>query len=414
VYDSTSIGGAIRNSSFVVRNFFLPSNAIDGYNRFFRKRCILGFNSVEEAIEEIRQGRIVIVVDDEDRENEGDLTAAAVKVTPEMINFMAKYGRGLICLAMTGERLDALHIPMMVGENTSKFGTAFTVSIEARHGVTTGISAADRARTILTAIDPKTAPADLARPGHIFPLRARFGGVLMRAGQTEASVDLARLAGLNPAGVICEVMNEDGTMARVPELMQVARQHGLKIVTVADIIAYRLRNETFVKPVTEAAFPTEFGDFKIVVFENLLDKDYHIALVKGDLNGEEPVLVRVHSQSTMADVFCSLRSGGRNELRSALKTIQEAGRGVLVYLRQEEEGCNLVEEIKSYAGREAGASPVAMDPPSASSIDLRIYGIGAQILRVLGVHKIRLLTNHPKKIVGLHGYGITVIEQVRF
>ena len=378
----------------------------------FGERCILGFNIVEEAIEDMRQGRIVIVVDDEDRENEGDLTAAAVKVTPEMINFMAKYGRGLICLAMTGERLDELRIPMMVGENTSKFGTAFTVSIEARHGVSTGISAADRAKTILTAIDPKSGPGDLARPGHIFPLRARSGGVLMRAGQTEASVDLARLAGLYPAGVICEVMNEDGTMARVPELMQVAQRHDLKIVTVADIIAYRLKNETFVKPLAEAAFPTEFGEFKIVVFENLLDKDHHIALVKGEVASDEPVTVRVHSQSTMNDVFYSLRSGGHNELRAALKTIQAAGKGVLVYLRQEEKGSNLVEEIQSYALQDSGKGTVQPNPAS-SNIDLRSYGIGAQILRSLGVHRIRLLTNHPKKIVGLHGYGISVVEQVK-
>ncbi|MBN1570995.1 MAG: 3,4-dihydroxy-2-butanone-4-phosphate synthase [Acidobacteria bacterium] len=371
----------------------------------------MGFNTVEEAIEDIRLGKIVIVVDDEDRENEGDLTAAAVKVTPEMINFMAKYGRGLICLALTGERLDELHIPMMVGENTSKFGTAFTVSIESRHGVTTGISAADRAKTILTAIDPKSRPSDLARPGHIFPLRARSGGVLVRAGQTEASVDLARLAGLYPAGVICEVMNEDGTMARVPQLMQVAEQHSLKLVTVADIIAYRLRNETFVKAVAESAFPTEFGDFKIVVFENILDQDHHIALVKGAVDTDEPVLVRVHSQSTMGDVFYSLRSGGRNELRSALKTIQEEGRGVLVYLRQEEKGGNLVDEIRSYAIQDSGAG-IREAAPATPDIDLRIYGIGAQILRGLGVHKIRLLTNHPKKIVGLHGYGIAVVDQV--
>lgn len=372
----------------------------------------MGFNSVEEAIEEIRRGRIVIVCDDEDRENEGDLTIAAAKVTPEAINFMAKYGRGLICLALTGQRLDELHIPMMVGENTSKFGTAFTVSIEARHGVTTGISAADRAKTILTTIDPMTTPQDLARPGHIFPLRARSGGVLMRAGQTEASVDLARLAGLYPAGVICEVMNEDGTMARVPELAQVARQHDLKLVTVADIIAYRLRNETFVKQVTEAAFPTEFGDFRIVVFENLLDQENHIALVKGEIDSNTPVLVRVHSQSTMADVFCSLRSGGRNELRIALKKIDEAGKGVLIYLRQEEKGLDLVDEIKSYAIQDAGQNSVEMSPSSSLDIDLRSYGIGAQMLRALGARKIRLLTNHPKKIVGLHGYGITVLEQV--
>ena len=372
----------------------------------------MGFDTVEEAIEDIRQGRIVIVVDDEDRENEGDLTMAASAATPEKINFMARYGRGLICLALTAQRLEELHIPMMVGENTSKFGTAFTVSIEARHGVTTGISAADRARTILTAVDPKTVPSDLARPGHVFPLRARSGGVLMRAGQTEASVDLACLAGLYPAGVICEVMNEDGTMARVPELTEFAKRHGLKLVTVADIIAYRLRTETFVKQVAEAAFPTEFGDFQIVIFENLLDQEHHVALVKGQITPDAPVMVRVHSQSTMSDVFYSLRSGGRNELRASLKTINEAGRGVLIYLRQEEKGLNLVDEIRSYAIQDAGANSVETDTFSNSGTDLRIYGIGAQILRSLGARKIRLLTNHPKKIVGLQGYGITVLEQV--
>ncbi len=315
---------------------------------------------------------------------------------------------------MTGERLDELHIPMMVGENTSKFGTAFTVSIEARHGITTGISAADRAKTILTAIDPKAQASDLARPGHIFPLRARSGGVLMRAGQTEAAVDLSRLAGLYPAGVICEVMNEDGTMARVPQLREVARQHDLKIVTVADIIAYRLKNETFVKPVAEGDFPTEFGDFKIMVFENLLDHENHIALVKGDVDTEEPVIVRVHSQSTMTDVFHSLRSGGRNKLLVALKAIQDAERGVLVYLRQEEKGTTIVEEIQSYADQDASNSSVQVDVPQNSSDDLRIYGIGAQILRALGVRNIRLITNRPKKIVGLHGYGITITDYQSF
>jgi 3,4-dihydroxy 2-butanone 4-phosphate synthase/GTP cyclohydrolase II len=313
-----------------------------------------------------------------------------------------------------GERLDELHIPMMVGENTSKFGTAFTVSIEARHGVTTGISAADRAKTILTAIDPKTHASDLVRPGHIFPLRARSGGVLMRAGQTEAAVDLARLTGLYPAGVICEVMNEDGTMARVPQLIEVARQHNLKIVTVADIIAYRLKNETFVKSVAEADFPTEFGDFKIMVFENLLDHENHIALVKGDIDTEEPVIVRVHSQSTMTDVFHSLRSGGRNKLLVALKTIHDAERGVLVYLRQEEKGTTLVEEIRAYADQNASTDSVQVDVPQNSSSDLRIYGIGAQILRALGVRNIKLLTNRPKKLVGLHGYGIKITDQLRF
>lgn len=372
----------------------------------------MGFSSVEEAVEEIQQGRMVIVVDDEDRENEGDLTAAAVKVTPEMINFMAKYGRGLICLAMTGERLDELRIPMMVRDNTSKFGTAFTISIEARHGVSTGISAADRATTILTAVDPATIPADLARPGHIFPLRAQSGGVLMRAGQTEASVDLARLAGLYPAGVICEVMNDDGTMARVPDLKKVAEAHNLKMVTVADIIAYRLRTEMFVKRVADCIFPTEFGDFNMAMFENQLDGEQHIALVKGDINPDLPTLVRVHTQSTMADVFNSLRSGGKNKLKAALEKIQAEGKGILIYLRQEEKGLNLVDEINGNgksngASRNGGANPIS-NPAS----DLRIYGIGAQMLRSLGVHQIRLLTNRPKKIVGIHGYGITVVEHV--
>jgi 3,4-dihydroxy 2-butanone 4-phosphate synthase/GTP cyclohydrolase II len=372
----------------------------------------LGFNSVEEALEEMRQGRIVVIVDDEDRENEGDLTIAAEKVTPEAINFMARYGRGLICLAMTAERLDELHIPMMVGENTSKFGTAFTVSIEARHGVTTGISAADRARTILTAIDPHTRPSDLARPGHIFPLRARSGGVLMRAGQTEASVDLARLAGLYPAGVICEVMNEDGTMARVPELMLFSQQHGIKIVTVADIIAYRLRNETFVKRVAQSPFPTEFGNFELIAFENILDEGNHIALVKGPIDPETPAMVRVHSQSTMSDVFHSLRRDGSSELRDSLKMIQANGSGVLLYLRMEGKGKGIVEEIQAFAAQNGAAPALHNTLKPSPGIDLRIYGVGAQILRALGVRKIRLLTNHPKKIVGLHGYGITVVEQI--
>ena len=372
----------------------------------------MGFDSVEEAIEEIRLGRIVIVVDDEDRENEGDLTAAAEKTTPEMINFMAKNGRGLICLAMTGERLDELRIPMMVRDNTSKFGTAFTVSIEARHGVTTGISAADRAKTILTAVDPATIPSDLARPGHIFPLRSQSGGVLMRAGQTEASVDLARLAGLYPAGVICEVMNEDGTMARVPNLKIVAREHGLKIVTVADIIAYRLRTETFVKRIAGSVFPTEYGEFKIVIFENELDKEQHIALVKGEIDPDSPVMVRVHTQSTMADVFNSLRTGGKNKLKAALRKIEENGQGILVYLRQEEKAHNLVDEINGNAVKNARAEATGSNPISNPSSNLRIYGIGAQILRALGVHQIRLLTNRPKKIIGLHGYGITVVEHI--
>jgi 3,4-dihydroxy 2-butanone 4-phosphate synthase/GTP cyclohydrolase II len=379
---------------------------------YLGKRWTLGFNSVEEALEEMRQGRIVIIVDDEDRENEGDLTIAAEKVTPEAINYMARYGRGLICLAMTAERLDELHIPMMVGENTSKFGTAFTVSIEARHGVTTGISAADRARTILTAIDPHTRLSDLARPGHIFPLRARSGGVLMRAGQTEASVDLARLAGLYPAGVICEVMNEDGTMARVPELMLFSQQHRIKIVTVADIIAYRLRNETFVKRVAQSPFPTEFGNFELIAFENILDEGNHVALVMGPIDPETPVMVRVHSQSTISDVFHSLCRDGSSELIDSLKMIQANGSGVLVYLRMEGKGKSIVEEIQAFAAQNGAVPELNNTPEPSPGIDLRIYGVGAQILRALGVRKIRLLTNHPKKIVGLHGYGITVVEQI--
>jgi 3,4-dihydroxy 2-butanone 4-phosphate synthase/GTP cyclohydrolase II len=364
---------------------------------------------VREAMEEIRRGNLVIVVDDEDRENEGDLTVAAEKITPEKINFMAKHGRGLICLAMTGDRLDFLQLPSMVDQNTSRFGTAFTVSIEARRGVTTGISAADRARTILTAVDPEAVPSDLVRPGHVFPLRARPGGVLERAGQTEAAVDLARLAGLFPAGVICEIMNEDGTMARLPELQEFARIHGLKIVSVADIIAYRLCNETFVRKVAEAMLPTEFGDFRAVVFENSLDSENHLAFIKGNISPEDPVLVRVQSQSTMGDVFHSLRNNTGDQLRAALSVINEAGGGILVYLRQEGKGNGLVSEIKSYALQESGAA--AADAVEIKA-DPRVYGIGAQILRLLGARKIRLLTNHPRKIVGLQGYGIAVMEQV--
>jgi 3,4-dihydroxy 2-butanone 4-phosphate synthase / GTP cyclohydrolase II len=371
----------------------------------------VGFHSIGEALEDIRDGKIIIVVDDEDRENEGDFTLAAEKVTPEAINFMARYGRGLICLPLTAERLDQLNIPLMVEGNTSKYGTAFTVSIEARHGVTTGISAADRATTILTAINPGSMPSDLVRPGHVFPLRARAGGVLERAGQTEAAVDLARLAGLYPAGVICEVMNQDGTMARVPELHKVARRHRLKIITVADLIAFRLKNETFVHKITEAEVPTEFGEFRVIVFENSLDHQHHVALVKGAVSPNEPTLVRVQSQSTMADVFHSLLSESGAQLRAALSMIQEAGAGVVVYLRQEGGGTGLAEEISGHGlRRESVAAEVGawLEP----NPDLRVYGIGAQILTQLGVRKLRLLTNHPKKIIGLQGYGLTVIEQV--
>ena len=372
----------------------------------------MGFHSIQEALEDIRDGRIIIVVDDEDRENEGDFTLAAEKVTPEAINFMARYGRGLICLPLTAERLDQLNIPLMVEGNTSKYGTAFTVSVEARHGVTTGISAADRATTILTAINPRSTPADLVRPGHIFPLRARPGGVLERAGQTEAAVDLARLAGLSPAGVICEVMNEDGTMARVSELRKVARRHRLKLITVADLIAFRLKTETFVHKVTEADVPTEFGEFRVIVFENSLDHQHHVALVKGTMVPNEPTLVRVHSQSTMADVFHSLLSENGAQLRVALRMIQEAGSGVVVYLRQEGGGTGLAEEITGSGVSGSGSAAADAGEWFEPKPDLRVYGVGAQILTQLGVRKLRLLTNHPKKIVGLQGYGLTVVEQV--
>jgi 3,4-dihydroxy 2-butanone 4-phosphate synthase/GTP cyclohydrolase II len=372
----------------------------------------LGFDSISEAIEEIYRGNIIIVLDDEDRENEGDFTMAAEKVTPEAINFMSKFGRGLICMPMTGERLDELQIPLMVGHNTARHGTAFTVSIEARHGVTTGISAADRATTILTAVNPKSTASDLVRPGHVFPLRARPGGVLARAGQTEAAVDLARLAGLSPAGVICEVMKEDGTMARVPELQEVARTHGLKMITVADLIAFRLRTETFVRKVSEAHLPTEFGDFRIVAFENVLDNVTHVALVKGAIRGDAPTLVRVHSESTIGDVFYSLRTETGGQLRAALRMIDRAGNGVLVYLRQEGKGASLVNEIKSLAFQNDGAGTAAAVDTRETRSDPLTYGMGAQILRALGVGKIRLLTNHPRKIIGLQGYGITVVEQI--
>ncbi len=370
------------------------------------------FNTIDEAIEDIAKGRMVILVDDEDRENEGDLCMAAEKVTPAAINFMAKYGRGLICLSLTPQRVEELKLPMMTDDNTSQFGTAFTVSIEAKKGVTTGISASDRATTILTAIDPKTTPDDLARPGHVFPLRARPGGVLQRAGQTEGSVDLARLAGLYPAGVICEIMSDDGTMARVPELMEFASRHNLKIVTVKDLIHYRIRTERFVRRVSDIKLPTDHGEFRAIAYTNDMDSNLHIALIKGDIRPEEPVLVRVHSECLTGDVFGSKRCDCGEQLHKAMEMVNEAGKGVVLYMRQEGRGIGLANKLKAYELQDRGLDTVEANLRLGFKPDLRDYGIGAQILVDLGVRKMRLMTNNPKKIIGLEGYGLKVVERV--
>jgi len=371
--------------------------------------------TVEQAIDEIRQGRMVILVDDEDRENEGDLTMAAEKVTPESINFMAKYGRGLICLSMTAEMCDRLELPMMVKHNTSPLQTGFTISIEAKNGVTTGISAADRATTILTAVADNARPGDLVRPGHIFPLRAREGGVMVRVGQTEGSVDLARLAGLKPAGVICEIMDEDGTMARMPALQKFSKKYDIGIVTIADIVEYRMRNELFVHKAAETTIPTQHGgNFKIIAFENDVDDLLHIALVKGEIHPDQPVLVRVHSECMTGDIFGSLRCDCGDQLHKAMTMMEDEGSGVIIYLRQEGRGIGLVNKLKAYElQQKQGLDTVEANRKLGFKDDLRDYGIGAQILRSLGVRKMRLLTNNPKKMVGLNGYGLEIVEQTQ-
>jgi 3,4-dihydroxy 2-butanone 4-phosphate synthase/GTP cyclohydrolase II len=371
------------------------------------------FNTIEEAIADIRSGKMVILVDDEDRENEGDLTMAAEAVTPEAINFMAKYGRGLICLSLTPERVEKLQLPMMTMDNTSQFGTAFTISIEAKKGVTTGISAADRATTIKAAIDPAKGAEDLARPGHVFPLRARPGGVLQRAGQTEGSVDLARLAGLYPAGVICEVMNDDGTMARVPELTDFARKFDLKIITVKDLIAYRVKKESLVRRVAVTKLPTSYGsDFTAILYANDIDGLNHIALVKGDIRPDDDVLVRVHSECLTGDVFGSLRCDCGEQLHHAMEIIDKEGKGVILYMRQEGRGIGIEGKLKAYELQDKGKDTVEANLALGYKADLRDYGVGAQILRDIGVRKMRLLTNNPKKIIGLEGYGLDVVARV--
>ena len=370
-------------------------------------------STIREAIEDIKNGKMVILCDNEDRENEGDLTMAAEKITPEAINFMAKYGRGLICLSLTEEHVEKLKIPLMVEDNTSAFQTAFTVSIDAKEGTTTGISAEDRATTVLTAIADDVKPEDLARPGHIFPLRSKEGGVLSRIGQTEGSVDLARLAGLKSAGVICEIMNDDGTMARMPDLVVFAKEHGLKIITVADLIKYRLQFESLVSRVVTTVIPSAYGgDFKAIIYKNVVDNNQHIALVKGEWSEEDEVLVRVHSECLTGDALGSERCDCGEQLHAAMAKIEKEGRGVIVYMRQEGRGIGFVNKMKAYALQDEGKDTVEANEALGFEPDLRDYGVGAQIIRDLGIRKMRLMTNNPKKIVGLEGYGLIVSERV--